>query len=238
MALFSYRLESENIKSWAIKSNSELLNNFKNTIDNFIFDSIDKLSLIVLQNAITNGDISFYFLNPVEGYYSGLTKVCEFLNNIRATNPLVNSISIYYKNNDLLVTTDGIKYSSHDNAILPDRTYIKDLYDSDVMEYWGLKKEILTTSSSEEKIYITFVRKISPPTSESKDGGSIAVAVDENILHSIIKSSAPVAFGQIFIIDEEGQIVSHNEKSYLFSNIKDMHYGKNILKSKVKVIIL
>ena len=121
MALFSYRLESENIKSWAIKSNSELLNNFKNTIDNFIFDSIDKVSLIVLQNAINNNDLSFYFLNPVEGHYSGLTKVSAFLNNIRATNPLISSISIYYKNNDLLVTTDGIKYSSNDNDILPDR---------------------------------------------------------------------------------------------------------------------
>jgi two-component system response regulator YesN len=234
MALFSYRLESENIKSWAIKSNSELLNNFKNTIDNFIFDSIDKVSLIVLQNAINNNDLSFYFLNPVEGHYSGLTKVSAFLNNIRATNPLISSISIYYKNNDLLVTTDGIKYSSNDNDILPDRTYIKDLCYSDNVEYWGLKKEMLSKSSDEEKVYITFVRRISPPTSESKGGGSIAIAVDENKLYTAIKSSAPIAFGQIFIIDEEGQIVSHNEKNYLFSSIKNMSYGKNILGSTNK----
>ena len=231
MALFSYRLERENIKNWAIKSNNELLNNFKNTIDSFVFDSVNKLSLIVLQNAITNSDLSFYFLNSVEGHYSDLTKVCSFLNNIRATNPLISSLSIYYKSNDLLVTTDGIKYSSNDHSILPDRSYIRDLYDSDVMEYWGLKKEILATTSDEEHVYIAFVRKISPPASESKSGGSIAIAVDENMLHTVIKSSAPVAFGQIFIVDEEGQIVSHNEKKYLFSNINNMPYGKYILKS-------
>ena len=70
--------------------------------------------------------------------------------------------------------------------------------------------------------------EISPPTSESKVG-NIAIAVDENKLYTAIKSSAPIAFGQIFIIDEEGQIVSHNEKNYLFSSIKNMSYGKNIL---------
>lgn len=231
MGLFSYRLESENIKSWAIKSNNELLNNFKNTIDNFIFDSINKLSLILLQNVINNSDLSFYFLNTVEGHYSGLPKVSAFLNNIKATNPLISSISIYYKNNDLLVTTDGVKFSSEDNDILPDRTYIKDLYYSDVTEYWGLKKEMLSPLSDEEEVYITFVRRIAPHISQFEDGGSISIAVDEDLLHTAIKSSAPVAFGHIFIIDEEGQIVSHNEKNYLFSNIKNMSYGKYILES-------
>ncbi|NSW89585.1 MAG: helix-turn-helix domain-containing protein [Firmicutes bacterium] len=237
MAVFSYRLESNNIKNWAIKSNNDLLNHFKHTIDSFILDNVDKISLIVLQNAINNPDISYYFLNSIEGNYTGLLKVSDFLKNIKAANPLINSITIYYKNNELLVSTDGIKYNPDDNSIMPDRLYIYELYDSDIKEYWGLKKERSTlapsvnSSTDTEKVFITYVRKISSPSAKSKAGGSIAIAVDESILHSLIKGSAPVNFGQIFVINEDGEILSHSDKKYLFSNIRDLSFGNKVWNS-------
>ena len=61
MAVFSYKLERYNIESWAIKSNNHLLTHFKSTVDSLILDSIDKLSLFVLQNVINNHDVSYFF---------------------------------------------------------------------------------------------------------------------------------------------------------------------------------
>jgi len=235
MAVFSYRLESDNIKNWTIKSNNDLLNHFKQTIDSLVLDNLDKIVLIVLQNTINNPDISYYFLNPVNGNYTNLLKVSDFLKNIKAANPLVSSITIYYKYNELLVSTDGIKYEPDDNSIMPDRSYIYTLYDSDAKKYWGLKKERTTltplpdASTENEKVFITYVRRIAFPSEKPRAGGSIAIAVDENVLHNLIKDSAPINFGQIYIINENGEILSHSDKKFLFSNIQDLSFGKKVL---------
>ncbi len=235
MAVFSYRLESNNIKNWAINSNNELVNNFKYTVDNFILDSVDKISLIILQNTINNPDISYFFINPIQDKLSNLLKISDFLKNIKASNPMISSITIYSKCNDLIVSTEGIKYSRTDDSILPDRTYIYDLYDSGVNEYWGLKKErtlvnpLPDSTVQNEKVFITYVRRISSPSEKSKTGGSIAIAVEESILHSMIESSAPLNFGQIYIIDKNGGILSHSNKDFLFQNIKDFPFGNEAL---------
>ena len=58
MAVFSYNIESSNIQKLAIESSSDLLHHYKGTIDTLILDNIDKIYLLVLQNAISNYDIA------------------------------------------------------------------------------------------------------------------------------------------------------------------------------------
>ena len=240
MAVFSYRLESNNIKSWAIKSNNDLLNHFKGTMDSLILDNIDKSSMLVLQNAINNSDVSYYFSNSVEHNYIGVLKVIDLLKNIKAANPLISSITIYFNGNNLLVSTDGVKYSPDDNSIMFDRGYIYKLFNDDVKQYWGLKKERLTATPNpdpsilSEINFITYIRKITSLSSLPNTGGSITISVDETVLHSLIKGSAPTNFGQILIIDENGNILSHSNKDYLYKNISTYSFGEKIMGKMTK----
>ena len=237
MAVFSYNIESSNIQKLAIESSSDLLHHYKGTIDTLILDNIDKIYLLVLQNAISNYDIAYYFTNPVDGNYSGLLKVTGFLNNVKMSNPLINSITIYYKNNNLLVSTDGIKYSPEDDFILADKGYIYELFDNDVKVYWGLQRERIENTSysysatelKSEFDLITYVHKFtSPSTLPSAGGGSIAISVDEAVLYSLIMDSAPTDCGEILVIGESGDIVSHSKKDYLYKNIDTYPFGNRI----------
>ena len=71
--------------------------------------------------------------------------------------------------------------------------------------------------------------KITSPSSLPNTGGNITISVDETVLHSLIKGSAPVNFGQILIIDENGDIITHSNKDFLYNNISTFSFGNRII---------
>lgn len=232
MGILSYNLEKRRIVDLTIESNNELLNHYKNTIDDLILGNLDKLSLYVLQSVINDPEISYYFSNSYEDKYTELTNVMDYLNRQKSTNPILSSISIYYSANDLLVTTEGITFTGS-NAVAKD--YIRELINSNSSSFWRINKEKdRRYPDNGETGYIYLLRKVAFISSLSGSTGGIAITVNEDVLHNIIKGSAPVDFGEIFIIDENGMIISHTQKDHLFLNVSEISYGNELLKQSDK----
>ncbi len=228
MGILSYNLERQRITDLTIKSNNELLNQYKNTIDDLILGNIDKLSLYILQSVVSDPSISYYFINPYENNYTGLPNVMDYLNRQKSTNPIISSIEIYYSINDLLVSTEGITFSNGEAVA---KEYIKEIIKSNSSSDWRVSREPdRRYPDNGDKGYVYFVRKIAFLTSLSGSAGGISISIDEDIFRNTIIGSAPVDFGDIFIIDENGQIISHNENDYLFTNVSEkMSFGRELM---------
>ena len=228
MALFSYEFLYKNMETQTIKSNSELLNQFKKSIDNYILKNIDKICLSILQDTEDNSDIMYYFSNPVEGNTTGINKVYAYLRSVKSLNPILDSISIYYKKNDIIISNYGMKYLSLPNKPdFIDTEWINILGSLKTNYIWEDTRRISNSNSFEypyksHKNIITFVRKYPLAASLKNLQGGIALSISESVLYNTIKDSAPIDFGQIFIINEQGTIISHSDEKYLFLNINDL----------------
>ncbi len=232
--LLSYRFERQKMIDQTIKSNSELLDHHRNTVDRFVLGSIDSLSLYFLQNIPDNPNLSFYFTNPPEYNIIGLTSVHNYLIKLRAATPIASNISIYYKSCDFLISAkNGVTYPGSGNSLdKVDKDCMLELYNTNETYLWSVVQKNVTDSANPQyKQVIIFTRKIPSPGGFFSDGGMIGITVEEDILYNIIKGSAPVDFGSIFIVDGNGTIITHSQKDDLSSNIEGTVYGDRILKS-------
>lgn len=228
MGILSYNLELKRITELTIKSNNELLNYYKNTIDELILGNIDKMSLSILQSVASDPGIAYYFTNPYYENYTDIPNVVDFLNKQKYTNSIISSIDLYYTQNDLLISTEGITYSSGESVA---KDYIKEIIDSNYNTAWKVSREPNRLKSENgDKGYVYFVRRIAYISFLSGSAGGISISMDEEIFHNTIIDSAPVDFGDIFIINENGKIISHNQQDYLFTNVSEsMPFGKELL---------
>jgi AraC-like DNA-binding protein len=227
MGILSYNFELQRITELTIKSNNELLYQYKNTIDDLILGNIDKLSLSILQSIISDPVISYYFTNPYEDNYTDIPSVMNYLNKQKSTNSAISSIELYYTQNDLLISTQGITFSNGESIA---KSHIKEIIDSSYNSAWKVSKEPdKLNPDNGDKGYVYFVRRIAYLSFLTGAAGGISISIDEDIFRNTIIDSAPVDFGDIFIIDEKGQIISHNQKDFLFTNVSEtMSFGKEL----------
>lgn len=96
---------------------------------------------------------------------------------------------------------------------------------------WLETRVIGRTSSSKGNNVISFIRTI-PISGEGTDPkGFIIVNINEKPLYDTLKAIDKNAYKDSFIIDSDGNIISHNDKSELYSCIKDERYVRTILSS-------
>lgn len=124
MGILSYNYIGNNIKKHTVELNKETLIHFKNQIDNFLLEGINETSLKILQDCHINNYLSFYFSNPLEGHVVNVRIIKEYLDSIKSVNAIFSKVAIYYKYNNLLVSTDCIRHTLYpepqyiNNAIL------------------------------------------------------------------------------------------------------------------------
>lgn len=234
MGLLSDNFLINRITSLTINSNYNILDQFKNSIDNFVLNNVNRISLLPFQNVQENSEILYFFSNPVEGNTTGIWKLSEYIDNIRLANPLINSITIYFKKSELLVSTLGVRflsenynpgselinYINHYTSISKDSTWTYSQQDASTQD------PILMSKNS-----IVFARRL-PLIGKYDEGGFILVTITEDVLFKVIKNYCPIDFGNIMIFDEDGILISHSDKQYLYSNVNNLEYGNRILESK------
>lgn len=215
-----------------INANNATLLNFRNTIDSFVLKNIDNISLTVLsENDIFVG----LFSKPLESNIPTVIELHDKLKNLASFNPIITEISLYYKNNSMVISTKGIRYLT-DNSVNP-----SDHRDVDWIPYMDSMKsfyewmETRKTRGKETDINysvntITLLRKY--PFSYNEYLGGLAISIDESKLKTLIKNTAPENMQQIIIVNESGIIISHNDESLISTSLSDLPYGRKLLNSE------
>ncbi|WP_080832712.1 helix-turn-helix domain-containing protein [Cohnella massiliensis] len=155
-----------------------------------------------------------------ENFYALSTKLKKFI----TTNPQFASIFVY---------------SSVSGDILTDKAYFKDddaLADNWLDDYENMPEYVkwLTThevwDGTENQDVVTLVRSYPTLSSPGYRKGMVAVNIKEDVLYDMIKEVfQDNKVGHLFIIDKEGNVVTHDDKTQIYRNLKEVPYIRTAL---------
>lgn len=152
-------------------------------------------------------------------FYTLNTKLKSFIN----SNPHLSSIFVY---------------SAVSGNILTDKAYLKDtpLVDNwlddykDMPEYfkWLTTHQVWDGNGNQD--VVTLVRSYPALSKPGYRKGMIAVNINEKVLYDMIKAVYEDSKeGHMFIIDSNGNVVTHDDKSQIYRNLKELTHIKSVL---------
>jgi two-component system response regulator YesN len=129
-------------------------------------------------------------------------------------------------------------YSGVSGAVLTDQTLIGGKDDPELrwlsayMDMESYSKWITTHRIGEgtnARNVVTLVRAYPPVSSPGYRKGLLAVNIDETMLYNLIKDANGGRLGHTFVIDADGNVVTHDDKTLLFQSLKDQSYIRQLL---------
>ncbi len=201
-----------------------------------LVDSITKqtirISLDVVLQDIFGIDHYFSIKNNPEDMIK-LMKVNQILTETVNINYRIHSIYIYIDQADYVITSNfGIilKEDFTDTGWMKDYNKSKE----QIGAFW-LNSRPLDGSNTDPNTFndvITFILPLK--TLMINSDGAIVANIHEHELYSYMNESNIENEGSVFIINNEGMVVSHEDKGLIQKNIADIPYIKNILYSEEK----
>ncbi|WP_158289526.1 helix-turn-helix domain-containing protein [Paenibacillus flagellatus] len=147
--------------------------------------------------------------------YSNFYGLTSKIKSVMSANPHISSLYLYSGASGNVLTDKAFSVAKD----FPDQQWIGEF---ERME--GFTKWLSTRSIQDEKIdknVVTLVRSYPPVSSPGFRKGVVAVNIDENLLHDMIKDVYVERLGHTFLIDAEANVVSHDDKKRLFQNLRD-----------------
>lgn len=221
----SYYNSSQSLKDELSYSNNILINQVEQNIDtilNRIDNNIVNFMMYKEFDIFTKGKLS----DPDEER-SNLYELSRKLHNFKNSNDSVYSVAVYSKDRKEFFDENGL-YEEND---FYDNTCIKDLAGANGKQFFITTRKIESTpdKKSESRDVITLVRAY-PLASKIGMGntGLIIINIDESVLDSLIRNAKPHRLAQILIINEEGRVISNDNKNDLYKDISNEKFIKEI----------
>lgn len=155
-------------------------------------------------------------------FYGLNNKMRSFITN----NPAISSIFLY---------------SSASGDILTDKAYMPEIsLDSNWLakqesmpEYfkWLSTHQVWDGHTTED--VITLIRTYPTVSKPGYRKGMVAVNMKEQVLYELVQAVYEDSkLGQLFVIDQDGNIVTHDDKSQIYQNVQDIPYMESVLSKK------
>lgn len=220
----------------ATETNNEMLYQYRNTIDNFLLNIFNEMSIKLLDDLNTVPELKYYVYNSLKGNIVDTIKVSEYMKTYKNLNSMLYSVAVYYKQNKLLISNDFIRYT-FENVITDKMILYYDNLLETMIDTKGTRYGIIADSG--EKMfpdYLTSGRvypdnviniiRIIPDNQGSYI--SLFITVDSNVLHNIVKKYTPDNLESVMIIDESGMIISHTDSKYIGKSTSEFEYLNNL----------
>ncbi|MEN6314400.1 MAG: AraC family transcriptional regulator [Clostridiaceae bacterium] len=238
MGILSFKVVKSFMTDRMISSNNKLLSQYKSSIDIALIEAMDNISLKIMHDLNGNYYLNRYFSDPLESSIANVSSVSSYLNNMSVLNSLVFSLSIYYSNDNLLVSTDYVR-----NTL-----YRKMEDQKDLTHYYNIIQQAAQNNlNNEEKIslFFDYGKSLNFKVSEVQANrapetiiqavrvsygynksikGAVIVTVSGDIFKSFLNKHAPEDLGGVFIFNEDGTIISHTDSAYIGHNISELGY--------------
>ena len=169
--------------------------------------------------AISSGPFQRQFRNILTADFSQMTDYDKLLLK-KEVDTLFNNYSDTYQNLNISYYTvlyglNGFQYSnaeSFDYGALSEASWLADVEEANGKVVWVSTHEDPFVTTSSKDIYI-MARLLKTNTAALKPSGILAVVIDENSLYRTYSAGADSS--QVFIVNQEGQIVSCKDKSLI-----------------------
>ena len=231
------------ISKHTISSNNRLLSQFRTSIDLVLVQAAEDASLKIMQDLNNDYSLNRFYSESLEENLVYTSQVSTYLNEMSVLNPMIFSISLYYSNYNLLVSTDSIRH-----------TLYKPMNDQkDLMYYYDMIQQtaedsligseqvsmIFDNAKNLEFKYSNVYAKKPPETIihavRIKYGynksikGAVIVTFSGDIFKNSLSKYAPEELGSIFIFDNKGNIISHTNSAYIGHNISELELKSELI---------
>ncbi|NQX68358.1 AraC family transcriptional regulator [Paenibacillus alba] len=202
-----------------------LLKQIDNKIE-LVFRETDK-KLLTVSEALENVYFMYDSYDDMSQKYTNFFALSNKLKSLVYANEQFSSVMLY---------------SDLSGEILTDKTFFKrnESVDNWLVPYLGIEgysKWITTHKVSDgrdgekDQDVVTLIRPYPSISSPGYRKGLVAVNMKEDVLYKMIKDvfEDSAQGGHTFIIDDQANIVTHDDKSVLYTNLKDVPYIKQIM---------
>lgn len=246
--LLYYGIVQRFMKEKVIESNNKLLNQYSSSIDIALVETVESISLKMMHDINGSYYLNRFFNEPIDAILPEVPKVSSYLNDMSVLNPLVFSLSIYYSNSDLLISTDYIRHTifkpieaqkdlkhyydivqKAGNMEIPDDKNITLIFD------YGRNLGFKVSEVQVNRYPETIIHAVRVTYGHNKTvKGAVVVTVSGDIFKNFLSKYAPEDLGSIFIFDEEGVVITHTDNDFIGRNISEMFYHTELINRKNK----
>lgn len=220
----SYVSSTRRLEEELTSTNIALLKQINENID-MRLRVIDKEALNLLQQTETRNFIDGIYVDPNEkniNNYNMMNRLANLLN----SNENIFSIYLYSSVSNTILSDSNSDVTGR----FFDTAWISDMNDMTSYSIWlktrQIKNEVFIPQLT--KNVVTLIRPYPISNSIGYKKGAIVVNVDENILYNVIKTARSKALDHIFIVDKNGEILSHDDKNQLYKNIAKESYMQEV----------
>lgn len=222
-----YIYSAYNIKKEVGGLNISMLRQIKTITDGYIIKKSDEF---IMQNFIDNSNnqdmIKIFENEPITNQY-----LLEYFNNLKEmtiANEYIENVSIFVPAKNLLVSSRGIQFlDSRERMNAFDKEWIDAFYNSDKGIVWmGTRR-----SENEGNDVITLVRSYPLVGRAVAMTGLVSVDISEKSIYSAIANVSPENYKELFIIDSDGTVISHNNKILIGKSLSEKKYVNHLLAS-------
>ncbi len=236
LSAFSYII----IETYSKKSLEEV----NKTSENMIYQSYYTADILLTNTYYNFYQLFFYgideditsmlYANRLDQFkaYDVLTKLNQNIN----INPLLRSIYIYNSKTDIVL----YKVAMESGGAMS----IEDFFDKDIINMLDNPDSFKTDTYFTRKVnYILSEREVSEnlttlffanATTNGKVESAIIVNLNQDVLQQMVTNGNLSDQYQIFIIQNDGEVITHSDKSIINQNLGGYHYIRNILDAKDK----
>jgi Response regulator containing CheY-like receiver domain and AraC-type DNA-binding domain len=235
---FTYKYFSTSFKSEITDFNHKVLNQVSTISDEFILKNVNELAINQIMNISKSSELDAVFNKPsIDDWkiiFNAQYKLAELAFQRR---DVVDSVFIHSRANHYLVSSSSKLIKNIDEKTITatdEFSWINTFYKSNKSLVW-LKTRNTRVYTYEDRDMGDVITVIcSYPTSAIGDAvkGFIAINIKEEALSSYLTKFGSSNYGQFMIIDSDGMIVSHSNKSCLYNNISSEQFVKTILASE------
>ena len=241
--IFLY-FQNKNLEREIDVANRALLTQVQMYCDTYFIEKVNSLISEKFLNISQDANIFDFFSEEQLKNTNSFTRVYDNISNSVTYSRFLNSIYIYRKIDDTLVSSrEGIVFS----ATSPDN-FIKDLVNIELVKktmkseesqnwispienskFWG---SVTTDNNSRSlKSIISFAQSIPMFSSVQKRLGCVIVNIDEEYLLKSLRSVFNNNYGELIILDTNGNLIAPSSVAELFGEFKNTKQMKQIFSS-------
>lgn len=207
---------SEIIEKQIIESTTQAFEQV-NTFISYRLDAVKEVSSILylnkdIQRIMGKGYDNYPILEQIDDH----SKLVEIINSVQNSKD-VFSIRMYIDNGSIY-SNEGFTFINEDTV--KDTEWYKNVLAGKGAVYWRPTYDYNASSKGNQKI-ISCVRTINSDGFSGRSLGAISVDVSEESIYAIIKQVSSSWYGELFLIDSEGNIISSLDRASVGTNISD-----------------
>ncbi|HOJ10880.1 MAG TPA: AraC family transcriptional regulator [Clostridiales bacterium] len=236
ISYFLYNYFSSLFKDEVLSLNNRILSQVSDFSDAFILKNMNELAAGISMPYPHETFISQFFSDSDEDYWKVILTTRNKLDSLIFQNrDIVDSIYLYSKDKKLALSQKVMKYIDEKEARnLDEFSWINQASMSNSSVIWLNTRiaKIYGSQSADNGNIITLICTY-PVSSRPQDAkGYVAVNIREEALNNHLVKYNSTKLGHLLIVDKNGSIISHSDKSKLYNDISKERFVKEIMLSE------